>query len=892
MDEIKKLLERISQKKNEWYLILGVKDEIYYSSFFERSHILDPLSFRYRYYASRLASYLINEEGELDEARLDKAIFYLKERPYVVAPRRENDSLLTFHFIKILSVFKEERELVQTLKKFRLPLCHKKAEEIIKICQKRREISNSDLRRAVLSACLTPLRQNLGSCFATAPAILIQKNQLLNLLKDLSDLLHTGKLTRVISGKEYVVPMNLSFGTTDLIKPIGTVDILSMSYNPGLIFALTQAGLLSEEDPFQINQQKCLDLLGDIWEKNPQNMHDLIRLILLHKLALTEEELAIEKEREKTKVLAENLHPFAYLSAYSSVKEKKVQEFYRLLGIATACFRTLTTHPLLKVWEFTLASLSDIKLSFTRWNLYISLGLDHKVPAGLGQFLYAIVEKKLHEANREVAEYQVRHERAYDAVRMSESLMHSEVSESRRFALQSERQVQVHEMQNALQMRDLAYKKANLYANLFSSLLEKYYELFQEYFQELYDPEIQLVGQEYNDSPAGFRLVYKHGRRDPSAWTAIQNGDEYISSLRDFFHQTESRIVSSFPNELREDLIAIITEITLFVQSPFFLEEAIKRMASEEKEEPEKSVLRKPWSYPSGGTMETLLKAYYRHGGDLHKQAYLLKGQLEPLVFYYSLLKTLRQKEYLTYSPSHAFIFLPDLLLKSLQEEDLNERMEKWKRFYSEILDSSTQEILIDLLINYLPSKEGAFKALFSKGTSKDIPEFYHAIVEALKRTYQKAYPKTDWDKIVSSFLFQTLPLQSKETAKVLLGASYSEKLFQKLGDLIPLDVWLRTCFASIVSAQDEIFYKEDIALNFIEKCRKNGLLPPSPLLFADTNWSDLFFGYTLSPRTLSWELWALDRTGTSGFPMTDWKMYLEDKSFEWGIYTNPKEYE
>lgn len=883
---MKEILDKISQKKNEWYSLLGVKDEIYYSNLFERSHIQDPLSFRYRYYADRVASYLINAEGELDSAKLDKVLHFLKERPYVLAPGRENDSLLTTHFLKVLGAFKENGELAQTLKKFRLPLCHKKAEEIIKITQKKREITNSDLRRAVLSACLTPLRQNLGSCFATAPAILIQRNQIEHLLKDLSDLLHTGRLTRVIGGKEYVVPMNLSFGSTDLIKPIGLVDILSISYHPGLNFALSQAGLLTDEDPFH---QKCLELLKGVWEKNPQNMQELIRLILLKKLGITEEELELEKEREKTKVLAENLHPFAYLSTYSSVKEKKVQEFYRLLQIANASFRTLTSHPLLKVWEFTLASLSDIKLSFTRWNLYISLGLDHKVAGGLGQFLYSIVEKKLHEANQQVAEYQIRHERAFDAVRMSESLMHSEISEARRYALQSERQVSIHEMQHTLQMRDLSIKKANSYANLFSSLLEQYYELFQEYFQELYDPEIQLIGQEYNDSPAGFRLVYKHGRRDPSVWTAIQNGNEYISSLRDFFHQTENRILSSYPTELREDLTQIITECTLFVQSPFFLEEAVKRMASLEKEE---SSFRRPWSYPSGGTMETLLKAYYRHGGDMHKQAYLLKGQLEPLLFYASMLQTLEKKEYLTYSPSHAFIFLPALLLKSLQGEDLDDQMEKWKRFYSQTLDPAAQEYLLDHLINFLPSKEGAFKALFSKGRSLNISEFYQNVTDAINRTYQKAYPKINWDKIVSSFLFQTLPMQTKETAKLMLGSAYDGKLFQNMPELIPLDVWLKCCFASIVSTQDEIFYKEDIANIFIEKCRKNDLLPPSPLLFADTNWSSLFFGYIVSPKTLSWELWALDRTGTSGFPMTDWKMYLEDRPFEWGIYTNPKEYE
>lgn len=31
-DSVKKILDRVADKKNDWYLILGVKDEVYYSS--------------------------------------------------------------------------------------------------------------------------------------------------------------------------------------------------------------------------------------------------------------------------------------------------------------------------------------------------------------------------------------------------------------------------------------------------------------------------------------------------------------------------------------------------------------------------------------------------------------------------------------------------------------------------------------------------------------------------------------------------------------------------------------------------------------------------------------------------------------------------------------------
>jgi hypothetical protein len=71
-------------------------------------------------------------------------------------------------------------------------------------------ITDRDLRVAAIAACLYPLRQNVGSCFATAPAILIQNEQLENMLSDLQDLLSTGRITRIIAGKEYSVPSSPS----------------------------------------------------------------------------------------------------------------------------------------------------------------------------------------------------------------------------------------------------------------------------------------------------------------------------------------------------------------------------------------------------------------------------------------------------------------------------------------------------------------------------------------------------------------------------------------------------------------------------------------------------------------------------------------------------------
>ena len=53
------------------------------------------------------------------------------------------------------------------------------------------------------------------------------------------------------------------------------------------------------------------------------------------------------------------------------------------------------------------------------------------------------------------------------------------------------------------------------------------------------------VGQ-YDDCPAGFRLIYKHGRKDASTWTLIFNADQWIDSLTDFFRSIEQDLIAAY----------------------------------------------------------------------------------------------------------------------------------------------------------------------------------------------------------------------------------------------------------------------------------------------------------------------------------------------------------
>ena len=65
------------------------------------------------------------------------------------------------------------------------------------------------------------------------------------------------------------------------------------------------------------------------------------------------------------------------------------------------------------------------------------------------------------------------------------------------------------------------------------------------------------------------------------------------------------------------------------------------------------------------------------------------------------------------------------------------------------------------------------------------------------------------------------------------------------------------------------------------------------PIIFADTNWPNFQFAFVVNPGTGLLDLWRVNSIGTKGFPMAEWREWLNGsrKDIPWGIYTNPFEY-
>ena len=120
--------------------------------------------------------------------------------------------------------------------------------------------------------------------------------------------------------------------------------------------------------------------------------------------------------------------------------------------------------------------------------------------------------------------------------------------------------------------------------------------LFPKYFQEVYDADMhEITSTPYDDSPAGFRLLYKYGRSNSAQWTRIQDQKEFVEALASFFVAAEMEISSSDIMEgLQHDVSEITTAIVMQIRTPEFLESAFYRMAVAHHTAPSK-ILWKIW---------------------------------------------------------------------------------------------------------------------------------------------------------------------------------------------------------------------------------------------------------------------------------------------------------
>ena len=925
----------------------------------DRTKIQESTAVRNILRTRRLANLLINDKGDINTSLLPKVINHLSKTMYSLGPNRQFDAKRQEQILKALKLLQDNKDVVRHLKNIGRPYSHKYAEQVIRdtlMLPANTVITDAHARRAALSALMCYLRQNVGSCFATAPSIIVHDEQPDQFLIDLNELLGTGRLKRTYGGVEYSVPLSASWGAGDLkrnimvaIHPDSTFGELWLS--PGLLNAFEAAGIIDSEkslkDRILASKQLIVKFLSNIETKQPYviiSPEELIRGILLQHLGITAKDLEDFDNRPHAMIHSSLLMQMSQTGSGMGGKGQACASFYQLFETACNAFKGIADNALLKTWEFTVASFSENKSGFTTWNLYSSLGMGSNEPGGIGQCLYGIVQHKVDQYNNKVQQIQIEYEQVYAQVKTMETRARSLSSERDAAWLKAELQSKVNEFYTLEEIRDKANNKAHRFANLFNDLLNTYYELFPNYFQEVYDADMHDVAAgPYDDSPAGFRLLYKHGRANTSMWTRIKNHNEFIEALVSFFTATETEIVSMPEFEgMHQELSDIVTALVNHVRTPDFLESAFYRMAVAHHVRPIKNPLenldkieKKPWVYTSGGTMGTLVSSYWRREQKPSEVSRWVENPTELLIFFIDSLKQMPpkmmddlmsnpKKGFLMHSPTHAFLLKPGFLrLKEAWNTDdytytwvRDNIIRPMEKFWNAIdLDEDKMNFLIEALVAHVSENfKFYFKKVFSnmKG-NMNVREFRNQILETIDHERGLRYGGSgvlSADEIDST-LYSLLPLfpsyQLKDKLKAILSKlSIDPAIWQNAMEiynglpgssgsdsLISAKGLQDICKALLCLTTGETSTPFDAHISIAMAAQELGYAPPAPMLFADSNWVKDDFGFVVNPGNGHFELWRMDYTGTVGAPMSQWEQWLNGsrKDISWGIYNRPYEY-
>lgn len=905
------------------------------SSQMDATQLQESSAYRSLARSKRIAEYLINEEGVMDIALLDPLIQTMEQENPSMLPNREMDAIFITHQVECLKTLRDDKEVRRLLFHIDRPEAHKRAEEMIQRSvglESKAGLTKAHARRAALSAYLTLLRQNVGSCFATAPALLIQQEKPHYLFKDLNDLFATGRLKRVIGGKEHIVPLSSSFGIGDLRKPVlllATSDapLILFAASPGVQLAYHTAGI----------QADILALLKETFEAKLQaytflnlTVEDIFRQSLLKYLDLTEKDIEEYELRTKPHMPMGAIDWSGKGGMGSKSSGDKCALFFAQLEAAKNGFISLTDHPVLKAWEFTLASFCETQSDFAKWNLYSSLGLDPKEPGGIAQVLYTTISHYVDLSNQKMLSIQDEYKTAWLLLQGVDSKAKMATSEQELRWIRADYISKKNEFNTLEELRDRESARGQKLANLFQFIIESLILLFPNYFQEVYDPDLkEVLTGPYDDAPAGFRLMYKHGRQNTSAWTFVRNYQEFMDTLTSFFNAFEVEF-NRDPNieGIEKEFSDTITQMALHIRSEEFINSAFDRMARAHHTapvaEPLKNldkIAKKPWAYTSGGTMGNLIANYFGREEKPAETSTWVESPQELLVFLEDIVKRLPYKEserflekkwtsFLIHSPTHAFRFMPGLspFNKIWQERQYtytfirDKYVEPAKKFYQEIrLEHSMIHAFLQDIRARLPEKYHASFDLIFRLLPKSLAttELYEYILKGIQQDrtlyslFDYYFPKEE----LESLLFATIPYirryHIEEKAHEIVSL-FSQNSFD-LSSFLPSipDVLSSKDFFHLLLAILSHAPKPPARQSLLEALEARSLRPPAPLLFADTNWQNDYFAFLVSPATLELDFWRVTPGSVKGTPMGIWKQYLNGtvKHPPWGVYINKQNY-
>lgn len=922
----------------------------------DKTSLQDSVNVRNVLRTRRLSNYIVDDKGEIQKQTIAQLIPHLSKVVYSLGPQRQHDAVRQEHILKVLKWIVEDKEISLLLKQVAKPYLNPIADQIIRDTLRlpyNAVVTDAQAKRAVIAALLCYPRQSVGSCFGTAPAIMIHNEQPAQFLKDVIELLGTGRLKRTFGGVEFSVPLCSSWGIGDLRRKfVFSLDSENndIGLQPGLMEAFEDCGLIPQgislKERIQLNKQIIFSTFtskANAEKHTITSAEEIIQSALLAFTGVTEKEVDDFDNRPQEMVLDGLLiQSSANLPMQSRSKIGQIAKFKQLFETGKNSFKSLADNALLKTWEFTLSSFAENKSGFTNWNLYASLGLGPQDKGGIGPAIFEMIKQKLDEANHKVKEIQDEYEQVLAQVRYFETRMRTATNEKELEWIKVDYQSKANEFRFLEELRDKNHRKAVQLSNFFNLLTDIYLYMFPRYFQEVYDPDMHDVDVgPYDDSPAGFRLLYKYGRGNTAQWSRIYTSKEFIDSLLGFFTATENEIKTTAELEgMEEDFSAIVTAIVTQIRTQEFLETSFYRMAAAHRTRLVKDPLnnldkidKKPWAYVSGGTMNTLVSTYFNREQKPTEASRWVESPSELLVFLVDTIKQIPskileeflaqpQKNLLMHSPTHAFLFKPGY--QSFARAWKNDSFT-----YTWIRDNCLLPIqrfvehirLTDEMMLYIVKELGeavpdhfkfyfnkVFQRIYGSMTPRELREY---ILEKIQeeRGLQNGRFGVLSPLDVDSKLYEMLPLfpayQLKEKIETLLSQlPNGEQLVrsQLVEGVLELQVTRGVCSSRelqdickviVLLHEMKTSTQYDLHALVAEAAQELGYAMPKPILFADTNWVKDYFGFTVNPGTGEFELWRFDCNGTLGSPMSTWRHWLDgsDRERTWGIYNRPHEY-
>jgi hypothetical protein len=898
----------------------------------------DPIQVLLVSMSRKMAYLLINDQGKVDHDLLKELLLEAKKSRFYIAPGFEMMLPFMEHIIKILSFLDEDEELRKQVNLLQKPYLEKKARELIYRSlnlDSQEALDDGKTRVLALFLMLNLLRQSVGSCFATAPALIIQQEQLKQFLIDFDELVSTGKLKKVIAGDEFEVPISSSSGVGDLKRPvyIGKGGVKPW-YSPSIVDALLKVGVIKDEGRFLEKVKATKEKIKPLIKKGGSfaTVEQIFTFLIAEKLGLQPEEIEANPQESSNstllplnvmKCLLEKRHEVNKMGGENELEKAKL-----LLTIAKESFKSASEIPFLKTWEFTLASFAECKADFCNWNMYHALGIDSKKAGGIGCIIFAVISRVVEKSNQALEEMQIKHQGLHTELKGVEGRLSRVSSESDLRWLKSKYYTLSSEFGMSEEKINNLHRNAKRITQLFPYLIDKYMKLFPLYFQEVYDAEMNdIQANLYDDRPAGFRLLYKHGRKQSYLWTLIYSSKEYLDALSKFFRQSELELLDdSNLEELQVVIQEIGKEIGRQIYTDEFLQSSLVRMSQAHQSslytDPLKNLDKldkKPWAYTSGGSMEDLISVYYKSGEKPTQLRKKIKGADDLLEFIVETLRGLSEKElfndkkeaysFLMHSPTHAFVLRPDFLQNLLDSGDgvkfyLNEYKKKCKKVvHSQPFKAEYIEPLVGHLSKHLTlSRELHFSGI-KISSWKGFRDHVLALIAG-----GNEQNKDSLSEELDGLLLQAFPLVPSILIKEVLFNYFSscEKFPEKAVRLaiekvlstgfqhsyLSCSLFLQICQLVLIKLSNRFSFEENKLKQIHTYFMSQGLMYPKPLIFADTNWNHNYFSVTYNLFTESFELWRTEFNGQGGRPMHTWaKHFKGDEKSVWGIYIKPHEY-